>query len=410
MNHHLIVISLLDGHGPTGVEAHFNQLIHHAQAYGITSQLVSAYPARRLWASLARRLVPALRMIDRERASVLSLWINSKVIEAKLADLTAQASERGDAITLYAQDPWCAQLALGAGKHRRCRVVAVVHYNISQTEELILKGEARADGPVARLLGAAEVHALPQVDHLIFVSAFMQRELRARVAGLRIVAQSVIPNLSTPASTQADADAGGADLIAIGTLEARKNQAFLLRVLAKANALGFRYTLTIVGDGPDQARLEALSSQLGLQEQVRFAGRQPHAATLIPRHRLLVHAALMENMPVALIEALAAGRPILAPAVGGIVEIFNDGVEGCFWPLDDVDAAAGLLIRVLSDSGAYQRMTQAALARYRLKFDHAVLLAEWLSTVTDKPCPPASASMHAGAHAAGSPGALEALP
>lgn len=383
MNNHLIVISLLDGKGPTGVEAHFNQLIHDARSRGVSTLLVSAYPAQRLWASLARRLLGAVRLVDQERAAVLSLWINSKVIGAKLARALARASA-GGAVTLYAQDPLSAQAALQASARRRCRVVTVIHYNTSQADELVMKGEATPGGPLWRALVSAEAQALPQVDHIIFVSAFMQAEIRARMAAIGAVPQSVIPNFIGRTLPHGASPHGG-DLIAIGTLEARKNQAFLLQVLARAKAHGFCYTLTLVGDGPDRARLEALTRQLGLQEQVRFAGFQQHAAHLIPQHRLLVHAALMENLPIALIEALAMGRPILAPAVGGIGELYRHGVEGYFWPLDDVDAAAALLVRTLTDAAAYRRMAHAARARYLDKFDSAFLSGRWLSTILDQP-------------------------
>lgn len=384
MKNQLIVISLLDGKGPTGVEAHFNQLIHEARAEGIDGLLVSAYPSQRLWAKLARLLIPLVRLFDKEGGSVFSLWINSRVIAGKLASLLARPGERS--VTLYAQDPLSARVALKANRDRGCRVVAVIHYNASQAEELLMKGEARRGGPLWRFMAAAEAQSLPRVDHLIFVSKFMQGEIGRRMPAVDAVAQSVIPNfIGSPVPMPAPGDGGCVraerDLIAIGTLEARKNQAFLLHVLARAKACGYLYTLTLVGSGPDHATLIALTSQLGLRDQVCFAGFQLNAARLIPRHRFLVHAALIENMPITLIEALAVGRPILAPAAGGMVEVFSDGVEGYFWPLDDIDAATCLLIKALSDADGYQRMSAAAVARYRQKFRGDLLAGQWLAAI-----------------------------
>jgi glycosyltransferase involved in cell wall biosynthesis len=388
LNHHLIVISLLDGKGPTGVESHFNQLIEEARASGIDGVLVSAYPSRRLWAKLARLLIRPLRLIDTERAEVLSLWINSAVIAAKLSALLAPDDGRSGAVTLYAQDPVSARVALNANRGRSCRVVTVIHFNVSQAEELHMKGEARTDGPLWRFVVRAEKEALPRVDHLIFVSKFMQDQVRARMPSIGRVAQSVIPNFAARAPMSpapgADSPSLTGDLIAIGTLEARKNQAFLLQVLARAKARGHLYTLTLVGDGPDRAMLVALAAQLGLREQVTFAGFLQKAARLIPRHRILVHAALMESQGISLIEALATGRPILAPAVGGIPEVFSHGVEGYFWPLDDIDAATGLLIETLTDTDTYRRFSQAALARYEEKFHIDLLACQWLATIMNQ--------------------------
>ena len=395
MNKQLIVISLLDGKGPTGVEAHFNQLIEKARAGGIDGELVSAYPSRRLWAKLARLLIRPLRLVDRERAEVLSLWINSAVIAAKLAALLAPGDGRRAEVTLYAQDPVSARIALNANRGRSCRVVTVIHYNVSQADELHMKGEARTGGPLWRFIAGAEKEALPRVDHLIFVSEFMQNQIRARMPSIGRVAQSVIPNFAGRASMNLDALPVNGDLIAIGTLEARKNQAFLLHVLARAKARGHLYSLTLVGDGPDRAMLVALAAQLGLREQVTFAGFQKNAARLIPQHRILVHAALMENLPITLIEALATGRPILAPAVGGIPEMFSHDVEGYFWPLDDIDAATSLLIEALTDSDTYRRFSRAAVARYQEKFHSDLLAGQWLAAIMDPrhDCPNAGAAV-----------------
>jgi len=381
MKHHLVVISLLDGKGPTGVEAHFNQLIAEAHAAGIHCALVSAYPSQRLWAKLARQILPAIRFVSKEYAEIFSLRINSRIIFDKLAALLAR---KNGAVTLYAQDPLSARVALKFNSLHRCRVVTVIHYNTSPSDELLNKGEAQVGSPLWRFIAAAEMESLPHVDRIIFVSRFMQKEIARRLPATSAVPQSVIPNFVRHIAANDSVLPCRKDMIAIGTLEPRKNQAFLLHVLARATARGYFYTLTVVGNGPDHAMLVALANKLGLQHQVTFAGFQKNAALLIPQHRLLVHAALIENMPIALIEALAAGRPILAAAVGGIPEIFSDGVEGYYWPLDDVDAAATVLIKSLSEVGTYRRLAQGALARYQQAFHFGELGERWLAAILDQ--------------------------
>jgi glycosyltransferase involved in cell wall biosynthesis len=270
-------------------------------------------------------------------------------------------------------------------------VVAVIHYNVSVAEELFLKGEARLNGPVWRFVARTEQQTLPHVDQLVFVSEFMRGVILERLPAVARVPHAVIPNFASQVRAGDNQPDITGDMISIGTLEPRKNQEFLLRVLAKANSLGCRYTLTLVGNGPDQAKLMALAKELGLENQVDFAGFRKNAAALIPQHRILVHAARMENMPISLIEALAAGRPILAPAVGGIREIFSDAVEGYYWPLDDTDTAAALLIDVLRNADTYRQFSQAALVRYRTKFDCNTLVSRWLATILDAQEPDRSA-------------------
>lgn len=381
MNNHLVVVSLLDGKGPTGVETHFNQVLDAARAAAIDGILVSAYPAQRWWATLARKLLPLVRLVNAEHAEIMSLRINSAILSAKLAALLGSTS---GPVTLYAQDPLSACIALNANRAQRCRVVIVIHYNTSQSDELLIQGAAARGGPLCRFIDAAEARALARVDHIIFVSTFMQKEIARRMPATGSVPQSVIPHCAGRAVVQCSAPPPGNDLIAIGTLEPRKNQAFLLQVLAQAKVRGFCYTLTLVGNGPDHAMLAALTRQLGLQKQVTFAGFQKNAAGLIAQHRMLVHAALAENLPITLIEALAVGRPILAPAVGGIPEIFSHGVEGYFWPLDDPAAAAILLIQALGDGPTYQRLAYAAHARYQEKFHCDQLAGQWLAAILNR--------------------------
>jgi glycosyltransferase involved in cell wall biosynthesis len=113
------------------------------------------------------------------------------------------------------------------------------------------------------------------------------------------------------------------DLVSIGTLEPRKNQAYLLRVLAAINAQGRAYTLSLVGQGPDRKQLKDLARELGVAHQVRFLGYRGKAAHLLAGYRAYVHAATMENLSVTVIEALASELPVFAAPVGGIPEIFR---------------------------------------------------------------------------------------
>lgn len=383
MKRALFVVSLQDGKGPTGVETHFNGVIAAARASGIDARLVCPHPATGLRAKLASLAAHAIARASRERAELFRAWVAARVIGRKLAGMLAQMAERDRSVTLYAQDPLSAQVALKLKTRRPCRVVLVIHYNVSVAHELRMKGETTASGPLWRHAVRTEQAALPHVDAIVFVSDFMRRIVLERLPVLARVPHTVIPNFVSGAPLHESRAPLSADVIAIGSLEPRKNQAFLLHVIAKANALGFRYTLTLVGNGPDEARLVALADELGVAAQVRFAGFQKQAASLIARHRVLAHAAHIENMPITLIEALAAGKPVLAPAVGGIPEIFTHAVEGYYWSLDNVDEAARLLIQALGDSPAYERLARAALARYKSAFDGDVLAPRWLTAILD---------------------------
>jgi glycosyltransferase involved in cell wall biosynthesis len=385
LENNLIIVSLLDGKGATGVETHFNQMIREARACGIDALLVSPYPSTKRWAKCVRGVERIVRPLHRELAEVLARSLNSKLIEGKLDAILARHGGQQAPVTLYAQDPLSAQTALRIRKKHRCQVVTVIHYNVSEADELVMQGQARHGGALWRFVTSTERTALPEVDRIIFVSEFMRGVLLERLPRAARVPHIVLPHFAAAPALDSVAPTISGDMIAIGTLEPRKNQAFLLQVLARANSMAGPYTLTLVGDGPDRSRLEALARELGVANQVTFAGFRQNAAALIPRHRILVHAARVENVGIALIEALAAGRPILAPAVGGIPEVFSHGVEGYYWPLDDIEHAATVLVQALSDAGTYQRLSQAALARYQQQFDSRRLVGQWLSAILDRP-------------------------
>jgi glycosyltransferase involved in cell wall biosynthesis len=121
----------------------------------------------------------------------------------------------------------------------------------------------------------------------------------------------------------------------------------------------------------------ALTDELAVSDQVRFLGHVPDAARLLASHRVFAHAATMESLGIVIVEALAAGRPVLAPAVGGIPEVLSDGVEGRFWPLDDPTRAARQLIQILEDPETAQAMSLAARRRYEGHFTPGRFAADW---------------------------------
>jgi len=174
----------------------------------------------------------------------------------------------------------------------------------------------------------------------------------------------------------------GRDLISIGTLESRKNQLFLLMVLAECKKQGKEYSLTIVGDGPDRGKLAKYIERLGLKDKVEMLGSRSQAARLIKGHRLFVHSALQESFGIVLVEALATGTPIMASPCGGISEVFEDGVEGRYWDINDVEASAQLLIEVLSDQQMLQAMSHRALKTYSARFTSAAALPKWLDLLS----------------------------
>lgn len=372
----LIIATLLTGTGPTGVETHFRQLIAAARDVGIDARLVSAQHSkdvRRKVASLVHRL---LKRVVPEHAVRFMREADARHLERKLTRTVSTLV--GRTIVVSAQDPLSARSALRIRHQRPMRIVMTAHFNVSEAKEMLDKGLTTMDGPLWRHIMDVERTTLPRLDHLIFVSEYMQARVLERRPELREHSRSVIHNFCARPEPESAASAVDRDLIAIGTLEPRKNQGFLLDVLAACRQRGHRYTLTIAGDGPDRQTLAQRTSDLDLDEQVTFLGNLPNAARLLYRHRVLVHAARMENMPLVLVEALATGRPALVGPVGGIPEVVRHDVEGLHWPLDSPTRAADQLIALLESPAQWLRLSDAARHRYDKCFAPGVLAPKWL--------------------------------
>lgn len=128
-------------------------------------------------------------------------------------------------------------------------------------------------------------------------------------------------------------------LASIGRLVPIKDHATLLQ--ATARLISPSVHLLIVGDGELRESLERLSAQLGLAERVHFLGWRSDLETILGATDVVISASRNEGTPVALIEAMAAGVPVVATAVGGVPDLVEHGVTGWLVPANDADALAG---------------------------------------------------------------------
>lgn len=376
----ILVATLLPEHGYCGVQTHARAFSAYARRMGYDVRLVEPHQVSR-WLRRGPALVTrALRKVAPEMGV---LWHRAFAYRYQCARLRSTLRESaGRPIVIYAQDPLSARAALAMRREGfEFRLVAVLHFNISEAYENQLNGFTREGGALWQALMRVEQEVLPQLDKVIFVSEYMRRVVLERNPALANVEQEVIPNFPEHEVSAASQAAPRGDIISIGTLEPRKNQGYLLHVLAEAKRLGYRYRLSLVGDGPSRAEWESLAAGLGIADQVDFLGYVSRASSLLPGHRVYAHAARMENLPIALIEALACGLPIFALPVGGIPEVFNDGVEGVAWPPGDPAACAARLTEVLENAPIWERMSAASRQRYRSSFAPDVLGPKWVTAI-----------------------------
>ncbi len=291
--------------------------------------------------------------------------------------LRRRLAEVGNCV-VYAQGPAEARAALRARLGPHQRVVMAVHFRISRADEYADSEEIRRDGTLFRAIRQAEREVIPQVDGLVYVSQWARNALLSWLPEAAGVPSTVIGNFVAQFHSRPAPGPQG-DLVTTGRLEIAKNHRFLLRVLAEARRTGRSLTLDVFGDGPLRKDLLHDTRSLGLEEQVRFRGFRPDVRDLLPGYRAYVHASYSESLPLAIIEAMAAGLPIVTSNSGGISELCDDGAEARFWSLDDPAEAAATLINLLDNERARLMAATAAGERFRRDFDANVVCPRLLS-------------------------------
>jgi len=159
----------------------------------------------------------------------------------------------------------------------------------------------------------------------------------------------------------------------------QKDHATLLRALALLRARGRRPRLLLAGSG--SARHErlarALCTSLGLDDQVEFLGHRADLPDLLMAHQVFVLSSHYEGMPLALVEAMAAGCVVVGSAVPGIREMLVDGVDGFLVPHEDAAALAAVLERLFSEPRLAADTARRGRARALADFSMARMLARY---------------------------------
>jgi glycosyltransferase involved in cell wall biosynthesis len=135
----------------------------------------------------------------------------------------------------------------------------------------------------------------------------------------------------------------------IGRMTSIKNTDVVLRAFGALRERGVDAVLCLIGDGPDRDALERDAHDLGLMRHCLFLGYQEDVARFYAAFDVFLLASENEGTPVTTIEALAAGRPVVATRVGGVPDVVEEGVDGFLAEPRDVEGLADRLERLARD-------------------------------------------------------------
>jgi glycosyltransferase involved in cell wall biosynthesis len=202
-----------------------------------------------------------------------------------------------------------------------------------------------------------------RTDLFLFESAFIERLYRIKV-GEPAAAWRIVPNgVGDDEFAEVPPGADATDLLYIGELRALKGVDVLLAAMTRLHERGCRLTVTIVGDGASREELKRQAQQSEIAEAVRFLPPMP-ARQAFALGRVMVVPSRAESFPYIVLEAAAAGKPLIATKVGGIPDMFGPFADRLI-PADD----CGALERALTDAVNHPATTQdaAALLRERIR-------------------------------------------
>lgn len=179
----------------------------------------------------------------------------------------------------------------------------------------------------------------------------------------------------------ARADLGlDADSLVIGVaarLSVEKGIAYLLEALPRVVSCFPAVVLLIAGEGPLEAELRRMAKALGVDHHVRFLGPRTDIPLLLSLFDVYALPSLSEGLPMILLEAMAAGCPILATAVGGIPSAVQSEVNGLLVPPQDPASLAAALTRVLASPELRHRLADQARGSFRARFSAEAMARQY---------------------------------
>ena len=191
---------------------------------------------------------------------------------------------------------------------------------------------------------------------------------------LRIVHCGVDPNLF-----EAKRHHGrGNRLLFVGRLAAAKGLTILLQAVSALDGI----TLEIAGDGPDRRMLEESAHELNISDRTKFLGYQSpeQVRDLLKRTDVFVLSSFAEGLPVVLMEAMAAGVPVVATHIAGIPELVEDGHNGLLVPPGSAGATAEAIRRLLDDANLRNRFAIAGREKVKQEFN-VQAESRWLAAI-----------------------------
>jgi glycosyltransferase involved in cell wall biosynthesis len=220
-----------------------------------------------------------------------------------------------------------------------------------------------------------------RVDRYIAVShelaLFLQRTLRFPADRIRVVHNGI---LLAPYEHQVQHTAGNTFIVlTVARLDAQKGHRYLLEAAAQLPGVSF----VMAGAGPEEESLQRQAAEFGVADRVSFLGHRDDVPVLLAGCDLFVLPSLFEGLPLAILEAMAAGKPVISSAVGGAPEVIVEGETGLLVPPADAATLAAGIRSLAADPNRRRRMGAAGRARVREMFSAETMVRKTVAVYNE---------------------------
>ncbi len=257
-----------------------------------------------------------------------------------------------------------AYYAMAARRRLRLPMVLTLHGELSMDPTRLFQRSTFAQNNLRKAIEQADVITACSQQALAEAETFYGKALgdRARVvySGVRVEDFSGASAYAHPRPY----------LLAIGRLAQQKGFDVLLRACAEVFKQNSSHDLILAGDGPEREALIKLAGELQINSRVHFFGPAPRktAIRLFAGCEFVVTPSRQEAMGIVNLEAMAAGKAVIATRVGGVPEIVQDGKNGVLVSPESVSQLAGAMMAMLSDSGRRAELAEVGKQR-AMEFD-----------------------------------------
>lgn len=245
------------------------------------------------------------------------------------------------------------------------------------------------DGPLVSLYGMVDRFMLRSYAGVIAVSD----EVKAKLLKAGVRAQKIHlirngidmrPFINAKPSLRVDGDGESVLVVGwIGRLSNEKGADIFLRAAASVLAEYPGARFVVVGDGPDLAMLNALIDELNIRKNVSLAGRREDMPSVYASLDVMVSSSRQEGLPMAILEGMASGLPLVATAVGDVPTVVRDGRSGVLVPSEDVGLLASAIVELLRDASLRMRLGSAARRLIAEEFSAERMTANYLRVYED---------------------------